>query len=192
MVQESSSHVTHMLSIIVDPNKIARYEAWLPEAETINRRHEGFLGMDVIKPRSHIEPEYIILLRFATAEDLEAWHRSEDIDEVRRQASEFLIAKQVAEKSYGLTMMFERPPTSHFYPKPAYYKQVLIATLTVFPIVLVLNVTIAPFLQELPGPLATLISVLAMAPIMTAIMPRVSKLFIGWLYPPPNSKARAL
>lgn len=183
MLHEGSTHVTLMLSIVVAPEKMARYEAWLSEAEAILRRHDGFLSMDVIKPRSHIEPEYIILQRFRTPEALEAWRSSDDLAEIRRQASAFVLAAQEGERALGLDMMFERPQTGHLYPKPAIYKQILIAIVTVYPILMVMSVTVMPQLGSLPGPVAMLISVLIMAPIMTTLMPRVSTLFSGWLYP---------
>ena len=130
MLHEGSTHVTLMLSIVVAPEKMARYEAWLSEAEAILRRHDGFLSMDIIKPRSHIEPEYIILQRFRTPEALEAWRSSDDLAEIRRQASAFVLAAQEGERALGLDMMFERPQTGHLYPKPAIYKQILIAIMT--------------------------------------------------------------
>ncbi|PSN76156.1 antibiotic biosynthesis monooxygenase, partial [filamentous cyanobacterium CCP4] len=71
--QPQSSPVTLVISEVVDPSKVSAYEAWAKGINRDARTFDGFLGVEVIRPRDHSHPEYVVIVKFETYEYLRRW-----------------------------------------------------------------------------------------------------------------------
>ncbi len=56
--------VTLVISKVVKPNKNDAYEIWAQGINKVIKRFDGFIGVDVIRPRDHSHNEYVVIIRF--------------------------------------------------------------------------------------------------------------------------------
>ena len=59
-----------------------------------------------------------------------------------------------------------------------------LSLLAIYPLILMVNLSVGPILAPLPLPLRALVTSALLVPLMTwVVMPRITRLFYGWLYP---------
>jgi antibiotic biosynthesis monooxygenase (ABM) superfamily enzyme len=76
-------------------------------------------------------------------------------------------------------------------PEPPYYKQVIIGVITVYPVILLSNLLVAPFLQGLHPLLSLLISVTFISALLSyPVMPYATKILAFWLYPSSQKRSK--
>ncbi|HEY9763196.1 MAG TPA: antibiotic biosynthesis monooxygenase [Trichocoleus sp.] len=197
---QSSSHqqsdpVTLVISEVIESNRIEEYEAWTKGINQDARRFEGFLGVEVIRPRDHVYPEYVVILKFDTYAHLRNWLASPTYRAWMDKSYGLIAARTQQQLPSGIEMWFTLPTTrlskisQPVYEQPAYYKKVVLGVLAVYPLILLANATIGPLLKGLPSLLGLLISVTFVSALLTyPVMPWLSNLLGFWLYP--SAKAR--
>ena len=183
MADKDQQQVSEILSVVVKYDRMAEYEQWMKKVEVALSQQNGFLGREVIRPSDITVPEYFILLRFATLADLEAWKNSTVLEELRKECHDFVVNVHRGEPQFGTEMLFSRPVSNIYYPKPPFWKQAIIGIITVYPLILLSSSILKPIFQNLPQALAMFFTICIMSPIMIILMPRVSVLFKNWLYP---------
>lgn len=187
-IQPQSGPVTLVISELVDPSKMAAYEAWTKGINRDARQFEGFLGVEVIRPRDHDHPEYVVIVKFETYECLRRWLISPIYRRWMAQSYGLIAARSQQQLPSGLELWFTLPnaqtePRSPL-PSPPYYKQVVLGVLAVYPLILLANRLLGPLLVGLPSLLALLISVIFVSALLTyPVMPWLSKGLAFWLYP---------
>ena len=62
--KSSSQPVTALLVRNVRPDCLNDFEEWVKGINQVVKGFEGYLGTDLIRPRDHSHPEYVIVLRF--------------------------------------------------------------------------------------------------------------------------------
>ncbi len=165
----------------VKPGREAAYRSWVEDLQNASRTVTGFLGASTTRNDAD---EYTSIVRFASAETLHAWERSE----LRRQwlarvPPDTLDGDADFRRMDGLEFWFTAPGlSSPVAPSP--HKMVAVLAVVAFGLVEAL----APVVRALPAgwpPVArTALVVIVQVALMTyVIMPRVTRLLAGWLFP---------
>ncbi|HEY9631145.1 MAG TPA: antibiotic biosynthesis monooxygenase [Coleofasciculaceae cyanobacterium] len=181
----SSEPITLVISEVVQPDRIQEYEDWTRGINHAAQQFEGFLGVEVIRPRDHIYPEYVVIVKFDNYVHLRIWLTSS----LYRQwmaKSRYLISKRSHQQlPNGIELWFTLPTDSTpVSSQPAYYKKVILGVLAVYPLILLANVLLNPILSGLPSLLGLLISVTFVSALLTyPVMPWLTKILRLWLYP---------
>ncbi|UWQ89646.1 antibiotic biosynthesis monooxygenase [Rhodobacteraceae bacterium M382] len=175
--------ITLMFSDRVKPGKTDEYENWLQGVHSDVRTFDGFLDVDIIKPSDPSNPEYITLLKFDNQANVNAWTTSQVHTQwmVRLQD---LIAEHDAQQASGIELWFDRPKALVSEAPPAFWKQVVLSILVVYPSILLLGPILDPINSRLNDLMATLVTVAVLSILLTyPLMPWASKLLRNWLYP---------
>lgn len=185
MSHSSSTAVTLVISEVIEPSRVQDYEDWTEGINQCAQSWEGFMGVEVIRPRDHAYPEYVIIVKFDTYAHLRAWLSSDIYREWMEKADEFIAARSQQQMPQGMVMWFTLPEAQRWRsPQPAYYKQVIVGVLAVYPLILLSNALLSAPLAGLPPLLSLLISVFFVSALLTyPVLPWLTKLLGFWLYP---------
>lgn len=189
---QSRTHpITLVISEIVAPDRIDEYEDWARGINRATSQAEGFLGVEVIRPRDHDYPEYVIIVRFDTYKNLRCWLKSSTYAEWM-QRSRHLIATRSYQLADGMELWFDLPNAATAKPsEPAYYKKVILGVLAVYPLILLANALLGPLLGGFHPLLSLLISVFLVSALLTyPVMPWLTRLLRFWLYPGASKRSR--
>ncbi|MEM7769780.1 MAG: antibiotic biosynthesis monooxygenase [Cyanobacteria bacterium P01_E01_bin.6] len=183
---DDKQHVTAVISHLVKPGRERAYEQWLHDISAVAQTFEGHAGVSFIRPHDSAHPEYAIILKFDCYKNLRHWMNSP----VRKHwvnKTKLLVQKDQSIRILtGLETWFTLPGRLVQSP-PKRYKMAILTALTVFTVAQLLGHLIAPLLQFLPGVLRSLVLTALTVFLLTYIvMPRVTRLFYGWLYPTRN------
>jgi uncharacterized protein len=160
----------------VKPGCEAEFELVLADLIVAAKAFEGHLGANVFRPVDRANPEYRVVFKFDQLSHLQQWERSQ----IRRKLLERVGGLTIGESKWqtitGLETWFTIVP-------PPRYKMVLITCLAAFPSGNAVNF-LFQFLPAQPPLLSSSLQTLVLLSLMTyVIMPRVTRLFSGWLYP---------
>ncbi len=185
--QASSDPVTLVISEVVAPSQLSAYEDWSKGINQDAKQFEGFMGVEVIRPRDHTHPEYVVIVKFETYDHLRRWLLSPTYRNWMDQSYSMIAARSHQQLPDGLELWFTLPQLRSEVrsPQPPYYKKVVLGVLAVYPLIVLANRLLDPFLGALPPPLALLVSVVFVSALLTyPVMPWLTKGLGFWLYPP--------
>jgi uncharacterized protein len=192
--QQVSEPITLVISEVVEVDRIQEYEAWTKGINHAAREFEGFLGVEIIRPRDQDCPEYVVIVKFDSYVNLKKWSTSPIYWEWMEKSDDLVTTRSRQQLPSGMELWFTLPqkrrPT---IPEPAYYKKVILGVLAVYPLILLANALLNPFTKNLPFLLGLLISVTLVSALLTyPVMPWLTKLLKFWLYPSlPKRRTRA-
>ncbi|MBW4462648.1 MAG: antibiotic biosynthesis monooxygenase [Nodosilinea sp. WJT8-NPBG4] len=191
--QPQSGPVTLVISELVEPSKVDDYEAWTKGINHDARQFEGFLGVEIIRPRDHAYPEYVVIIKFETYDRLRRWLISPTYRAWMDKSYGLIAARSQQQLPSGLELWFTLPKArlgmTATLPSPPYYKQVVLGVLAVYPLILLANRLLGPLLGGLPSLLGLFISVIFVSALLTyPVMPLLSKGLEFWLYPTGRGK----
>ena len=189
-----SKPVTVIVKRIAKKDKIKEFEEWLSGVSKEVSRQEGSMGIDIIKPTPNIsnksKPEYVIIFRFNTYENLDKWEKSPIRHEWLQKGRKLAESDYDVQKRTGLEFWFtpyfndESSPMIPLQPPPR-YKMVIVT----IPVISILLLTLVPqihFLTEMlsiPFPIRLVIALTITVLLMTyVIMPLLTKLLKSWLF----------
>ena len=189
-----SKPVTVIVKRIAKKDKIKEFEEWLSGVSKEVSRQEGSMGIDIIKPTPNItnksKPEYVIIFRFNTYENLDKWEKSPIRHEWLQKGRKLAESDYDVQKMTGLEFWFtpyfndESSPMIPLQPPPR-YKMVIVT----IPVISILLLTLVPqihFLTEMlsiPFPIRLVIALTITVLLMTyVIMPLLMKLLKPWLF----------
>ena len=189
-----SKPVTVIVKRIAKKDKIKEFEEWLSGVSKEVSRQEGSMGIDIIKPTPNIsnksKPEYVIIFRFNTYENLDKWEKSPIRHEWLQKGRKLAESDYEVQKMTGLEFWFtpyfndESSPMIPLQPPPR-YKMVIVT----IPVISILLLTLVPqihFLTEMlsiPFPIRLVIALTITVLLMTyVIMPLLTKLLKPWLF----------
>ena len=189
-----SRPVTVIIKRIAKKNKTKEFEEWLSGISKEVSRQEGSMGIDIIKPTPNIsnksKPEYVIIFRFNTYENLDKWETSPIRHEWLQKGRKLAESDYDVQKLTGLEFWFtpyfkdESSPMIPLQPPPR-YKMVIVT----IPVISILLMTLVPqihFLTEMlsiPFPIRLVIALTITVLLMTyVIMPLLTKLLKPWLF----------
>ena len=189
-----SKPVTVIVKRIAKRDKIKEFEEWLSGISKEVSRQEGSMGIDIIKPTPNIsnksKPEYVIIFRFNTYENLDKWEKSPIRHEWLQKGRKLAESDYDVQKMTGLEFWFtpyfndESSPMIPLQPPPR-YKMVIVT----IPVISILLLTLVPqihFLTEMlsiPFPIRLVIALTITVLLMTyIIMPLLTRLLKPWLF----------
>jgi antibiotic biosynthesis monooxygenase (ABM) superfamily enzyme len=189
-----SKPVTVIVKRIAKKDKIKEFEEWLSGVSKEVSRQEGNMGIDIIKPTPNIsnksKPEYVIIFRFNTYQNLDKWEKSPIRHEWLQKGRKLAESDYDVQKMTGLEFWFtpyfndESSPMIPLQPPPR-YKMVIVT----IPVISILLLTLVPqihFLTEMlsiPFPIRLVIALTITVLLMTyVIMPLLTKLLKPWLF----------
>jgi uncharacterized protein len=185
--------VTVVVTRIAKRDKIREFEEWMDSIIHEAMKFEGHMGVNVIRPSDLSNPEYVIIFRFNTFENLAKWENSEVRREWLAKSKEVAEGEPVIEKQSGLEFWFTprsrtgrsvnggKAPTP-IAPPPPRYKMAIVITAVIFILVSILLPQIRQLTTGLHIHLSTFIGVVIMVLLMTyVIMPSVTRLLGPWL-----------
>lgn len=174
----ATRRTTAVITWRVTPGREGDFEAWAHEMTALASRHPGHLGAAWLRPEVPGAP-YHVVLRFSSAELLEAWMTSAAR---RRQVAELAgIATEEQARQSGLETWFDLPGQGP--PAPARWKMTVVTFCVIYPLSLLFNGVLAPSLHSWPLWARAAVFPALLVPLLTfVLMPRVSRLLRRWLY----------
>jgi hypothetical protein len=159
------------------------YEAWLEHlTKSVADKFAGYLGAEFHRPAG-AGGEYRSVFRFDSVEHLDAFERSDFRAAMLAEAAPMFAADAAWERMTGLEFWFDPPPGTKV-PQPSPHRMALVLIAVVFTLVLILNLTLGPFMTGWPLPLRVLVTVCIQVGLMTyVIMPRLTPLIARFIYP---------
>lgn len=170
--------------------KGSEFEEWMDSIIHEAIRFERHIGVNIIRPSDLSNPEYLLIFRFNTYENLTKWERSEIRKEWQAKSKEVAEGEPIVQKQIGLELWFtphagtgningDKAPGAL---PPLRYKMAILMTGIIF---ILLNIAVPQILQltmGLPNTLSTLAGVAIMVLFMNyVIMPSLTKLLRPWL-----------
>jgi uncharacterized protein len=175
--------VTTTVTRRVKPGHEPLYEQFLAGINGAASRFPGHLGVDVFRPETATAGEYRIVYRFDTGDHLRAWLDSDERAAWLERAEPHVIGPMRTRFVTGLESWFTLPGGQSIQPPPP-YKMALLTWITIFPLITLVVIALDPVLQQLDRVPRLAVTTAVTVPIMTwLVMPRVTRLLRGWLYP---------
>jgi uncharacterized protein len=175
--------VTTTVTRHVRPGHESSYEQLLEGIIAAASEFPGHLGVEVFRPKSASAGEYRTFCRFDTAEHLRAWLDSAERAAWLERAEPHVIGPMRTSFVTGLETWFTLPGEPEIAPPPP-HKMALVTWITIFPLITAIVAITGPLLEELPLAVRLGITTALAVPLMTwVVMPRVTRLLRGWLYP---------
>ncbi|MCA6532324.1 MAG: antibiotic biosynthesis monooxygenase [Pseudanabaena sp.] len=189
---QHSDPITLVISEVVEPYLIEEYETWTKGINQSVQQFEGFMGVEIIRPRDHQYPEYVVIVKFDNYAHCKNWLASSVYQQWMQRSEEFISNRSQQHQQNGLELWFSLPKSKSVNPpEPPYYKQVIIGVITVYPLILLSNLLVAPLLQGLPALLSLLISVTFTCALLSyPVMPYITKILAFWLYPSNQKRSK--
>lgn len=177
--------ITLVISEVVEPRHIQEYEAWTSGINRAAQEFEGFLGVEIIRPRDHIYPEYVVIVKFDNYAHFREWTASRTYLDWMERSKDLVAERSRQQLPNGMEMWFTLPKRiPHRTSQPAYYKKVILGVLAVYPLILLANWLLDPFLNGFHPLVSLFISVLFVSALLTyPVMPWLTRLLNFWLYP---------
>jgi uncharacterized protein len=167
----------------VKPGHEAAYERFLAGISGAARAFPGYLGVEVFHPAGGQGGEYRTVYRFDSPAHLRAWLDSPERAAWLARAEPHVAGPMRTQVLTGLEGWFTLPSQPGAPPPPP-YKMAVVTWMTIFPLITLVVVASAPLLGSLPLVARLAVTTGVTVPLMTwVVMPRVTRLLGGWLYP---------
>ncbi len=181
-VQMQDEPVTVVVSRRVRKGHETEFEAASERMTRTAADFPGYLGASLFRPANPEDPEYRIMFKFDTRENLERWQTSKERQERLESLEPLLVAPSKIEVMSGIVPWFTLPGQNPVQPPPR-YKMTLVSWLALYPTVTLIFWLFSGPLELLPLPLRTLVVTAAVMVIMSyVLMPRFTRWFSGWLF----------
>jgi antibiotic biosynthesis monooxygenase (ABM) superfamily enzyme len=175
--------VTTTVTRRVKPGHEPFYESFLEGIIADAARFPGHLGVEVFRPAAASTGEYRVVYRFDTSEHLDAWLQSDERAAWLERAEPHVVGPMRMQVLTGLETWFTLPDLPGIPPPPP-YKMALLTWVTIFPLITIVVIVLEPLLERLALVPRLAVTTAVTVPIMTwLVMPRVTRLLRGWLYP---------
>ncbi|MEW6604433.1 MAG: antibiotic biosynthesis monooxygenase [Thermoproteota archaeon] len=162
--------------------KIEEFEKWMDGIIHEAMEFKGHMGVNIIRPSNPTNPEYIIIFRFDTFENLAKWEKSDIHRKWIEKSYDVTEGEVKVEKQTGLEFWFTPSSYSAVMEQPPRYKMAIVVISIIFVLVSVLLPQIRQATIGLPFLLSTFVGTVVMVLLMTyVIMPSVTMLLRPWL-----------
>ena len=175
--------VTVVVSRRVKPGSEAEFEKLSTAMSMAATQFPGHLGSNMFRPATADDPEYRIVFKFRSQEDLEHWQNSPERLAHLESFEKLLVAPAKTEVLSGMVTWFTLPTQNPVKPPPK-YKMTVVSWLALYPTVSVIFLVFGGLLEPLPLLLRTMMITGVLMPLMSyVLMPRFTRWFAFWLYP---------
>ncbi|MBI5591327.1 MAG: antibiotic biosynthesis monooxygenase [Deltaproteobacteria bacterium] len=177
-----------VVSTRVKPGREKAYREWQGMIDAEAARFSGFLGNEVFAPVPGVQEDWVVAVRFDSAEHLKDWLQSESRLRLIEQAADLWQEARVESFSGGFPGWFGHGADgSGRAADPPNWKQAMSVLLVLYPTVMLLNLFLSPLLTGLPAALSMFIGNVASVVLLTwLLMSMVNRVFGFWLTPSPS------
>lgn len=170
--------VTVVFDRTVKPGKEQAYEAWYKELIQLSQEQGGHIFTHVINESRR----YITIQQFESRASLDAWLDSEIRQKKLVEMQDFVEKAPSPTALSGIEPWFRLPSKTISQAKPRRWKQAVMTFGVIYTLVLLLSLTVMPFIADWPVIIRSAIFPAFIVPMMIyVIMPRLSKLLHKWL-----------
>jgi uncharacterized protein len=179
--ESATGPVTVIATRRVVPGHEARYEAWLADIQAETQAFPGYLGVHVVRPAEGSPHDYTSILKFSSLAALRAWEESDARRAwLMRLPREAVVGDAHLERKRGLALWV----TPGSPRAPVRWKMAVVVIVVVYALILILSPIVAAIAPTLPFRARLFASVVIEVLLMTyVVMPRVTAMLGGWLYP---------
>ncbi|HWB02240.1 MAG TPA: antibiotic biosynthesis monooxygenase [Verrucomicrobiales bacterium] len=165
----------------VRPGCEAEFVEAIREFLSASFAQDGVLGAGIISPAPGQNPhEYGILRTFAGEAERDAFYESAAYKAWRERSKAWTDGEPVHHQLHGLEAWFRHPQQA-----PPKWKMACATLMGVYPVSLLLGVTLGPLIAGWPMPLTSLAFGAGMVALLTwVVMPPVVRLLYSWLHSP--------
>ena len=181
-----------VVSTRVKPGREDEYRDWQSAIDREASKFPGFLGNEMFAPVPGLQEEWVVVVRFATEEQLKAWLESDVRRHLVDRASRLWSDVKIESLGGGFPGWFG-PGTAApgGQALPPNWKQAMVVLLVLYPTVMVLGLVLSPWLAGLPVAESLFIGNVASVGILTwVLMPVVNRSFAFWLTPARSGRWR--
>jgi antibiotic biosynthesis monooxygenase (ABM) superfamily enzyme len=179
---EQDGPVTVVVRHRVKPGREADFEAWQRGINAASLRFPGHMGFHVVRPHDPRKPEFMVLFKFDTLDNLERWEASDERGEWLERLGPLVAELPVRERHTGMEVWFD-PPRGRVAPPRL--KMAVVTLLTLYPLILLVALFVAPLIADWPLPFRALTSTSLLVVTMTYLaMPLSTRVLGRWLYGP--------
>lgn len=179
-----AASVTTLIRVDVKAGEEEQFEEWAKQVSQRVRTYPGYEGTNIILPRDHQHPEYVIIIRFDCFENIRSWMECDERRQWLKKAESLTIGSAQVEYAEGLQSWFTLPEYSHHLVAPPKHKMVVLAASASFPLLLATRGILEYLFPTWPGYAVLFVNIIMFAPMMTyLVMPWMTRCFRGWLYP---------
>lgn len=170
--------VTVIFDRTVKPGKEHDYELWYKELIRLSQEQGGHINTQVINESSR----YITIQQFDSRESLDAWLESSIRASKLEEMQHFVEKAPKPTSLSGIEPWFRLPSDTVAQAKPRRWKQMIVTFCVIYTLVLILSLTVMPYIAEWPVLIRSAVFPAFIVPMMIyVIMPRVTKLVHKWL-----------
>ena len=181
--RDDTGPVTVIVTRKAKKGKIKEFEEWMDGVSHDAMKFEGHMGVNIIRPTdASSNPEYVIIFRFNTYDNLKKWENSEIRKEWIRKSKDVTEGDPKTEIQTGLEFWFTPRSAPEQRSVPPRYKMAMVTTGIVFVLLSTLIPQVRQLTIGLPVLFSTLVGVIIMVVLMTyVVMPFVTRLLRPWL-----------
>lgn len=183
----SNSHQPVTVLVTRSPRQGNQKEFEQALSDTIDAalKFPGHLGVTVLKPQTEESNDYQIVVKFASQGHYQRWCKSHEATHW------FKILNRLEEKPPNLEIMTGletwfavNSSVSRPMIPPPRYKMAIVTWVAIFSLIVMMNLLLGNFLASLPMLLRSFVTTVGLVTLMTyVVMPKMIRLFSGWLYP---------
>jgi len=180
--------VTEIITVSVKPGMEEAYRDWVDRIRQVEARVPVYQGLQLQPPIPGLQNDWVSLLRFDTAEHLNAWLESDARRDALEEVAPFIDKReqQVATAFLGWFTFGDAPGQA-----PPSWKQSMIVLLTLYPIVMLELLFLNPLTRSLGMAESTFIgNALSVAVTRFLLISLALRAFEWWLLPRPNDSLR--
>src|SRR5690348_4836238 len=108
-IQSLSTPITLVISEVVEPDRIQDYEVWTKGINQAAQQFDGFLGVDIIRPRDHAYPEYVVIVKFDSYVHSRTWLTSSVYHTWMEKSRDLVSRRSLQQLPSGLELWFSLP-----------------------------------------------------------------------------------
>lgn len=179
-----NAEVTEVIFSKVLPGKADQYREWAGRIQAEQAKYPGYRGMYLQPPKGGDGGHWTSILRFDSAEHLEAWMNAPERKVLIAETKEFIESEELMRLQTSFPGWVPLDPMTG--EPPPNWKAALLVLLGLFPIVMLEMKYLSPILTglHLHASLATFIgNAISVALTSFATMPLFVKWFEWWLFP---------
>ena len=177
-----NQHVTAVITHRVRSGREAGYEEWIKGIAAAARKFAGHLGVNILRPRPGEASDYVIVLQFDSAANLENWLTSDERNGWIDRVKPLIQVQESVQVLSGLESWFELPSQLK-RNAPKRHKQAILVWVGVVSIAIVLTPLLAPVLAPLPWFARIAVQAVISVSLLTyVVMPKLTRWFQGWLF----------
>ena len=180
----TDASVTNVITVQVRPGREPEFEEWLHGIGEEASTFQGHQGLTMLRPVDHSHPEYVVLVRFASYDDLRRWEGSTQRAEWFHRLEPLVLDSPTYRRQTGMETWFTLPGHAVVVPPPK-HKMAVLAFLAVYPLVLI----VAPLMRLaigdfVPFPVVAIPTALLIVLLMTwVVMPLLMRFTRRWVFP---------